>query len=51
MNWRTSPTPALDYYLNKGKVEKQNIQEKPMSKAFEASAGQFPGGKGLVSIV
>ncbi|SFT25557.1 phage major capsid protein [Methylobacterium sp. yr668] len=41
---------ALDYYLNKGKVEKQNIQEKPMSKAFEASAGQFPGGKGLVSI-
>jgi hypothetical protein len=41
---------ALDYYLNKGKTEKQNIQDKPMSQAFEAAAGEFPGGKGLVSI-
>ncbi|SFI05667.1 phage major capsid protein [Methylobacterium brachiatum] len=41
---------ALDYYLNKGKTEKQNIQDKPMMQAFEASSGQFPGGKGLVSI-
>ncbi|RUP22308.1 phage major capsid protein [Methylobacterium sp.] len=41
---------ALDYYLNKGKTEKQNIQDKPMLQAFEASAGEFPGGKGLVSI-
>lgn len=41
---------ALDYYLQKGKTAKQNVQEKPMMAAFEAAAGTFPGGKGNVSL-
>jgi hypothetical protein len=41
---------ALDYYLEKGKVAKQNVQDKPMLQAFEAASGTFPGGKGLVSL-
>lgn len=41
---------ALDYYLDRGKVHTQNIQNKPMMKAFDAAAGSFPGGKGQVSL-
>jgi hypothetical protein len=41
---------TLDFYINKGKVEKQNVQDKPMMAAFEATAGTFPGGKGNVSL-
>jgi hypothetical protein len=41
---------ALDYYLEKGKTARQNIQDKPMLAAFEQSAGTFPGGKGNVSL-
>ena len=41
---------ALDFYLEKGKLTAQNIQDKPIVKAFDASAGTFSGGKGDVSI-
>lgn len=41
---------ALDYYLEKGKVAKQNVSNKPMMAAFEEAAGTFPGGKGNVSL-
>lgn len=41
---------ALDFYLEKGKLTAQNIQDKPMLKAFESAAGTFSGGKGDVSI-
>jgi hypothetical protein len=40
---------ALDDYIDKGKVWAQNIVNKPMLKAFNASAGKFNGGKGNVS--
>ncbi len=35
---------SLKVYLDKGKVWAQNIQDKPMLAAFQASAGSFPGG-------
>jgi hypothetical protein len=38
---------SLEVFLDKGKVWAQNIQDKPMLKAFQASAGSFSGGKGL----
>jgi hypothetical protein len=41
---------TLDFYMDKGKVFKQNVEDKPMLKEFEASAGTFPGGKGNVSL-
>lgn len=41
---------ALDFYIEKGEVEAQNIQDKPLVKAFDASAGTFSGGKGEVSV-
>lgn len=41
---------TLDQFLNKGRVFKQNVQNKPMMKAFEESAGTFTGGKGNVSM-
>jgi hypothetical protein len=41
---------ALDFYLEKGKLTAQNIQDKPMIAAFDASAGSFSGGKGEVSL-
>ena len=41
---------TLDFYLEKGKLNKQNVQDKPMAAAFEATAGSFPGGKGNVSL-
>lgn len=41
---------ALDYYLDKGKkLDKQNVQNKPMMAAFEEATATFPGGKGNVS--
>lgn len=41
---------ALDFYLEKGKLTAQNIQDKPMLMAFDAAAGNFSGGKGEVSV-
>lgn len=40
---------TLDAYLKRRQVTKQNIQNKPMFKAFDEAAGKFPGGKELVS--
>lgn len=41
---------ALETYLNKGKVFKQDIANKPMLAAFQEKAGKFPGGKEAVSV-
>ena len=41
---------TLAYYMDKGKVFKQNVQNKPMAKAFDDNSGTFPGGKSMVSI-
>lgn len=41
---------ALDFYMEKGKVFKQNIQQKPLVAAFDGSAGTFPGGRGNISL-
>jgi hypothetical protein len=41
---------ALDFYIEKGKLTAQNIQDKPMVAAFDAAAGTFSGGKGDVSV-
>jgi hypothetical protein len=41
---------ALDFYLEKGKLTAQNVQEKPMAAAFDSAAGTFSGGKGEVSV-
>lgn len=41
---------TLDNYLHKGQVFKQNVQNKPMLKAFDESAGTFSGGKGNISL-
>lgn len=40
---------TLETYIDKGTVFKQNIQNKPMLKAFDAAAGKFVGGKDNVS--
>lgn len=40
---------SLELYLDKGKVFKQNVANKPLLKAFDASAGRFSGGKEYVS--
>lgn len=40
---------VLETYIDKGKVWKQNIANKPMLEAFNSAAGQFPGGKDYVS--
>lgn len=40
---------ALENYIDKGKVWKQNIQNKPLMKAFNDAAGKFSGGKENVS--
>ena len=42
---------ALETYLSKGEVFKQDIANKPMLAAFQASAGEFPGGKENVSFL
>jgi len=41
---------ALDFYMERGTVQAQNIQNKPMLQAFDRAAGSFPGGKGTVSL-
>lgn len=41
---------ALETFLDKGKVHAQNIQNKPMLAAFQASAGRFTGGNERVSL-
>ena len=40
---------ALETYLNRGEVLKQDIQNKPMLEAFQAAAGEFVGGKDNVN--
>jgi hypothetical protein len=40
---------ALEAYIDKGTVWKQNVANKPMLEAFNASAGRFSGGKDNVS--
>lgn len=40
---------ALENYIDKGKVWKQNIANKPMLGAFNQAAGKFSGGKDYVS--
>lgn len=42
---------ALETYLNKGTVFKQDIANKPMLAAFQQRAGKFPGGKENVSFL
>ncbi len=41
---------ALEAYIDKGKVWKQNVANKPMLAAFNATAGKFSGGRDYVSI-
>ena len=41
---------VLEHYIDKGKVFAQNIQNKPLLKAFNARAGSFPGGNQTVSL-
>lgn len=41
---------ALDWYEDKGKVNLQSIQKKPLLTALDARAKTFPGGKGNVSL-
>jgi len=41
---------ALEEYIDKGKVWKQNVANKPMLQAFNATAGKFTGGKDYVSL-
>ena len=41
---------ALEAYIDKGKVWKQNVANKPMLQAFNATAGKFSGGKDHVSL-
>lgn len=42
---------ALETYLDKGKVHKQDIANKPMLAAFQEKAGSFTGGKENVSFM
>ena len=41
---------ALDYYIDKGNVYSQSLQDKPLLKAVDAGAKTFPGGKGELSV-
>jgi hypothetical protein len=41
---------ALENYIDKGKVWKQNVANKPMLDAFNTAAGKFSGGKDVVSV-
>lgn len=41
---------ALDYYMGKGEIYANAIQNKPMMKAFDQYAGTFSGGKGNISL-
>lgn len=40
----------LEHFIEKGKVFKQNVQNKPMLRAFDEARGEFPGGKDYVSL-
>jgi hypothetical protein len=40
---------TLETYIDRGKVWKQNVANKPMLEAFNSAAGQFTGGKDNVS--
>lgn len=42
---------ALETYLNKGTVFKQDVANKPMLEAFQSRAGSFPTGKEYVSFL
>lgn len=42
---------ALETYLDKGKIHKQDVANKPMLEAFQDGAGEFPGGKEYVSFL
>ena len=41
---------ALDYYIDKGNVYSQSLQDKPLLKAMDSGAKTFPGGKGELSV-
>ena len=41
---------VLDYYVDKGNVYAQSLQDKPTLAAFDKAAKQFPGGKAELSI-
>ena len=41
---------ALDYYIDKGKVYANSLQDKPLLAAMDKSAKTFPGGKENVSL-
>ena len=41
---------ALDWYINKGNVMSQTIQEKPLFAAMDKAAKTFPGGKANVDL-
>lgn len=41
---------ALDYYIDRGNVFANNIQDKPLLAAMDGKAKTFPGGKGMVSV-
>jgi hypothetical protein len=41
---------ALDWYINKGNVMSQSIQDKPLFNAMDKAAKTFPGGKGNVDL-
>ena len=41
---------ALDYYLQRGEVISQTLEDKPLLRMMDAKAKSFPGGKGNVSL-
>lgn len=41
---------ALDYYLQRGEVISQTLEDKPLLRMMDAKAKTFPGGKGNVSL-
>ena len=41
---------ALDFYINRGDVMSQSIQDKPLFAAMDKAAKTFPGGKGGVDL-
>ena len=41
---------ALDYYIDKGNVYSQSLQDKPLLKAIDGAAKTFPGGKAELSV-
>lgn len=41
---------SLEHFIEKGKVFKQNVSNKPMLKAFDEARGTFPGGNQYASV-